>query len=457
MKKFTSRPFAAGAITLVVASSWSTSAALAGCAATALSASGGIFGPPSISATESSTAQALELIRQRRLASADACPTGFTRAGGICQPIAQTAAADAAPAASAPPAASTAPAASSSAAPGAKAAPRQRVASASPAAAPVSRSSSAGSYGGSIKDSDFAPPPATRMTGSWIEGFADWERHDDVRDDLAGNQKRESYTTGIVGGIDSTDVPRGIQLGVLSGYTYSQAKFSPFTSSRAANDDGNIDPNAFTFDQKQSIEGTSLGLYGSFFDRSGFSADALYKLDLFDLTQSDSVATDQGCGNVQVFSNHQETTMTNHILASNLYYRWTRPDGVWIEPTVGLRYTHTDVGGNAVSIGLADGDALRLQGGLRVGRYWFAPRGYMVTTALTGLLYSDVIVDGFSVPGVGIAPGVGEFDEGKLRVMGIAQAKVDLMNGTSWYGQVDVRGGEDLIGVGGKIGLRVQW
>jgi hypothetical protein len=450
MRHALKRPVAAGAITLVVASSWTSSAALAGCTATALSASAGVFGPPSISATESSTAQALELIRQRRMQVAEACPTGFTRAGGICQPVAQVAAADTLPAAAAAPAPSaTAPSAGGGAAAGprTKAAPRPRAA----AAAPAPR---VADYGGSLKDA-IAPPPG-RLLGTWIEGFADWERHDDVRDDLPGGQEREMYTTGMLSGLDSTDVPRGIQLGVLSGYTYSQAKFSPYHSARAANDDGVIDPNALTFDQKQSVEGTSLGLYGSYFSNTGFSADLLYKLDLFDLTQSDSVAADTGCGNT-ILNHHGETSLTNHIVASNLYYRWSYSGGVWVEPSVGLRFTHTSVGGNGANIGLDDGDALRVQGGVRVGRYWFTPGGYLVTTAITGLLYSDVYVDGFALPGIGVAPGVGEVDEGKLRVMGIAQAKIDMLNGTSWYGQVEVRGGEDLIGVGGKVGLRVQW
>lgn len=460
------RPITAGAVTLVVASSWSSSVALAGCAATALSASAGVFGPPSISATESSTAQALELIRQRRMQVAEACPTGFTRSGGICQPIAQSAAAEPAPApaaalpgtASATPPSSTVQVPGASAAPvRAKATPRPRTTVAAADPTPRSAPASAPTYGGgSLKDYPADIAPAGRLIGTWIEGFADWEKHDDVRPDLAGGQNRESYTTGLLSGIDATDAPKGIQLGMLGGYTYSQAKFAPYRSSRAANDDGTIDPNAFTFDQKQSIEGTSLGLYGAYFNNTGFSADLLYKIDLFDLTQSDSVASDQGCGNIQVFNAHGETTMTNHIVAANFYWRWDVGGGRWIEPTLGLRYTHTGVGGNAVNLGLEDGDAFRIQGGIRFGHVWTSG-SYVITTGLTGLLYSDVLVDGFVTPGIGIAPGIGEIDEGKLRVMGIAQAKIDTPSGAQWYGQVDVRGGEDLIGVGGKIGVRMRW
>lgn len=465
------RPLSVGAITLVVASSWSSSAALASCAATALSASAGVFGPPSISATESSTAQALELIRQRRVQVAEACPTGFTRSGGICQPVAQAAAEPVAAPAPAPVAAAEpAPAAGgagagSSAAPSAraKAAPRPRttVASAAPATRAPTRASAPAAApvygGGGLKDYGFGAPAPARMIGSWLEGYADWEKHDDVRPDRVGNQTRESYSTGLLAGLDATDVPRGIQLGILGGYNYTQAKFSPTFGPRRENDDGNVVDDALTFNAKTAIEGTSIGLYGSYFENTGFSADLLYKVDLYDLTQAESIASEGGCGNIRIFHNHGETSLTNHIVASNFNYRWELGGGRWIEPTVGLRYTHTSMGGNAVNLGLDDGDALRVQGGLRLGQVWSGPGNSVITTRLTGLLYSDVLVDGFVLPGLGTPAGIAEIDEGKLRVMGIAEAKIDLQNGATWYGQVDVRGGEDLIGVGGKVGVRMRW
>lgn len=449
------RPTVAGAITLVVASSWSNSIALAGCTATALSASAGIFGPPSINATESSTAQALELIRQRRMQVAEACPTGFTRSGGVCQPLPAAASSAAAPAAAAPsalpsPSAGSPPSPSASV-PGASAVSRPKAASTPRVAA----AAPAPSYGGSLKDSGFDPGPS-RLVGTWVEGFADWERHDDVRPDIAGGQDRETYTTGLLSGMDATDVSRGFQIGLLSGYTYSQSKIAPFTSTRLDNE-GDVRNDAVTFDQKQSVEGTSLGLYAAYFTPTGFSADFLYKLDMFDYTQSESVGSDGGCGSIRVFSTHGETTLTNNVVASNLYYRWDIGGGRWLEPTLGFRYVHTAVGGNGANLGLDDGDAFRIQGGVRLGHSWVTPQGYVVTTGLTGLLYSDVVVDGFAIPTFGVAPGIGEIDEGKLRVLGLAQAKIDLNNGATWYGQVEVRGGEDLIGVGGKVGVRMRW
>jgi len=94
---------------------------------------------------------------------------------------------------------------------------------------------------------------------------------------------------------------------------------------------------------------------------------------------------------------------------------------------------------------------------LRFGSSVLLDRGQQLTTVLTGLLYSDVIVDGYIANSSGLPPSVAEVDEGKLRVLGMLQSKLDLPNGLSYYDQVEVRGGEDVIGFGGKLGIRTEW
>src|SRR5262245_26818644 len=67
----------------------------------------GLIGPPSIQATESSTDQALELIRRRREAASGPCPSGFVRSGGNCVPAGQQVAAATPPSPSPPAPAAT--------------------------------------------------------------------------------------------------------------------------------------------------------------------------------------------------------------------------------------------------------------------------------------------------------------------------------------------------------------
>ena len=48
-------------------------------------------------------------------------------------------------------------------------------------------------------------------------------------------------------------------------------------------------------------------------------------------------------------------------------------------------------------------------------------------------------------------------DEGKLRALGQLRAQVTTTQGVSYYGQAEVRGGEDYFGATGKVGVRIDW
>ena len=50
-----------------------------------------------------------------------------------------------------------------------------------------------------------------------------------------------------------------------------------------------------------------------------------------------------------------------------------------------------------------------------------------------------------------------EDDEGKVRALGQLRVKATTMHGFSYYGQAEMRGGEDYFGVAGKVGLRYDW
>jgi hypothetical protein len=124
------------------------------------------------------------------------------------------------------------------------------------------------------------------------------------------------------------------------------------------------------------------------------------------------------------------------------------------DPTTGLQYTRSDYSSDAAQLGLADGSLLRVQGGARFGvdSSWNAIR---MTTVVTGLLYDDVSVTGGMLESA--ANPLILSDKGKLRVEGIITLNFYHGNGVTSFLQIDVQGGEGLIGAGGKMGLRVAW
>jgi hypothetical protein len=60
-------------------------------------------------------------------------------------------------------------------------------------------------------------------------------------------------------------------------------------------------------------------------------------------------------------------------------------------------------------------------------------------------------------PGTVTSPSFPLVDEGKLRVMGMLESRVNVGNGYTLYGAAEVRGGEDVIGYGGRLGVRYEW
>jgi hypothetical protein len=176
--------------------------------------------------------------------------------------------------------------------------------------------------------------------------------------------------------------------------------------------------------ETQTLNGGSLGLTASV-GRGGFFSDSLVKVDLLNLKRTSTTfdtynsvfnpglvnTVDVGCifvGNdhdakIPTTSNPQTKTailaqsapQQNFILANDAGYHFDLKSGYWIEPLVGFQYTYTTYGSNAADLGLADGQALRLHGGARVGVSKPVSDGGAWTGSLTGLLYSDVYVHGW--------------------------------------------------------------
>jgi hypothetical protein len=366
--------------------------------------------------------------------------------GGAAKPTAAQTAPKAAPKAAPKQAAPAAPkAAPKQAAPAApKAVPKQAApaapapASPAPAAPSQAASSPGGTYGGypSLKD-DFVAPPPPRY-GVWAEGYGDYEQRSDVRiEGTSGSQSVRNTSWGVVSGVDHTYLRapgEGIMIGGLAGYNDTHVRLS-----------GDL-AGVGNSPRTQDIDGAMLGLYGSYFLR-GFAIDTLVKTDLFDFDQKIAVPAcfPTGTGS---------TSLTDLLIASNIYYRHNM-GGYWLEPTAGIRYIHSYFGDGAAALGVGDGDALRLQAGVRVGTDWVDIERRLWTVSFLAGIYSDVVVSGFTAGGPdNVAL---QTDEGKVRAIGQLRAKVTTQNGLSYYGQAEVRGGEDYWGVGGKVGVRYEW
>jgi outer membrane autotransporter protein len=228
----------------------------------------------------------------------------------------------------------------------------------------------------------------------------------------------------------------GIMLGGLAGYNNTHGNFSG-------------DPNVTgAAPRTQDIDGAVLGLYGSYFHR-GFAIDLLAKTDIFDFDQTVQQAA---CGGA---SPSGSTSLTDLLVASNVYFR-RNMGAYWLEPTAGFRYIHSYFGDGAAALGVTDGDALRLQAGLRIGTDWVDVERRLWSVSFLAGVYSDVVVSGFTAGG-----GTGEVtlqtDEGKVRAIGQLRAKVRTQDGLTYYGQAEIRGGDDYFGVAGKVGVRYDW
>ena len=184
---------------------------------------------------------------------------------------------------------------------------------------------------------------------------------------------------GVLSGLDHTYLRapgEGILIGALAGYNDTHGKFSGDATVQA---------------KTQDIDGAMVGFYGTYFHR-GFAVDLLAKVDLFDLEQRAI-----GCGP------SGSADMTNYTIAGNLYHR--RDMGhYWIEPTIGLRYIHSDLGSGAAALGLGDGEALPASGWRAYRLRWVSSDRRLWSVSFLGALYSDVVVNGFVAAGGGAPP-----------------------------------------------------
>lgn len=465
-----------GLITVGFAGSGASLASAQGLPCGMASAAGG-SGPPSISETETSTTEVLEQIRRRVQAAKQApIPVSNTVAMGEAAPGSSSATSVEQQATTSGVQAQAGQVSNS-----ATLKTKRTATSEGYAAAQNPRYASLKDYG-SATDTVYEGQ-VMRSTAAWAQGFGGYERHSNLAPGNEENPTRNQVSGGGMAGMDWTVIKRGetlqaFQFGVFSGFSETNDNFSN-TSFRGSVSSTN-DVTFSRSNNSEDVNGPFVGAYLAY-ARGAWTFDLAFKADFFDLSQRSSLSANTTCG-ADVFVNgsqHGSASVNDYIVAGEASHRTPLSTTSWIEPAFAVRFTATNFGGqansavfgttqgtslniNGGSLGLEDGTALRLQGGIRYGEIWQTPQGYHVTTTLGAFLYSDVLVTGFNTQSGIVAPGgslntVGPVDEGKLRGLGQMTTQLDAGGGWSYLLLTEVYGGQDVVGVDGQLGVRYHW
>lgn len=323
--------------------------------------------------------------------------------------------------------------------------------------------------------------------GVWAHGFGDYERRNDsvatalsrnlvagggglgggagtTAQSMAVDLTQKATTWGVIGGGDVTfrnllAGNDGLIVGILAGYVSTDISLSATTRPTAPITDATVGTG--TSSGKIRVSGPSVGGYYTYFN-GPFSTDTTLKADFLSISESFTEVlafNGNGVGGNSLITGAGSANVTNFVAASNYQYRFPVSAAVWVEPTVGYRYTNSNYDAGATALGLQDGYDWRVQGGARLGfeSFWNTVH---ITTTITGLAYSDVkIVGGPITSGAG-----GAFsgttipsDEGKVRGEGIFLSSFDFGRGFSTFVQAEVRGGSGLLGAGGRVGARLDF
>jgi Autotransporter beta-domain len=296
------------------------------------------------------------------------------------------------------------------------------------------------------------------VVGAWAQVYADFERHANILPGSADNTTRTQKTTGQVAGTDltyrrsSNGFPETLQIGVLGGHNDTNSRFKDTANTSGAS---------------QRDEGGYLGGY-AVYQVNRFSLEAMFKADFFQHSSSAVTAKAFTCAGNQLLVAESAADLVqysvrtgsveqqNYTTSVNAAYRFDLGSRVYLEPTVGVRYTYSNYGSGAADLNLQNGDILRLQAGARLGTSW-QHDGYNWSASLLGLVYNDVMIRGYSLNPDGLPSSVLYVDQGKFRALGQLSTKVDVGRGLSYNAQADVRGGQDVVGVGGRVGARYEW
>lgn len=302
-----------------------------------------------------------------------------------------------------------------------------------------------GQYAALVSKDPIAPrivapaPPSNIKPAVWARAFGDMERRTGFSTltfgganfgrDLGYSQATGGLLAGadvVISGVTAPD--DGLILGVMGGYTTANVRLNQQAG-------------------RQDYDGGTVGAYATYL-KGGFFADTLFKTDLLGL-------------DITAPGVRQSTGLQNYNVLGNIGYRFDLPNALYIEPTAGLEYVSTVFDRTPVlaanAVPLQDGDAFRGRIGARLGTE-FVQDNIRVEPSITGLVYNVFTESGTTATFGGGTRLTGLTNVNKAR--GEIQASINFLNlttGLSGFLRADYRIGEDLLGGGGRAGIRYQW
>jgi outer membrane autotransporter protein len=188
------------------------------------------------------------------------------------------------------------------------------------------------------------------------------------------------------------------------------------------------------------VRGPTVGAYAVYV-YGGISVDSAFKVDFLHLDRMSPGIDDLSLG------------MTNFSATLNLNNKYEL-NSWWIEPTAGIAATRSIWDAASRGLGFDDGTQVRLQSGIRFGTS-VTSSGIQIDPSLAAMIYDDVIVDG---GGVASAAGIpGPTDQGKLFGQLIGKLNFTFNDNLSTYVEAEVRGREDVLGAGARVGVRYSF
>jgi outer membrane autotransporter protein len=282
------------------------------------------------------------------------------------------------------------------------------------------------------------PAPVTRnVSGAiWIRPFGDYDRRDfgltSVRQSQAG------FLAGVDATIENVTSPNdGLLIGAFGGFVSTR------TQTRGVFGDADL-------------TGGIVGVLGSYFN-GGFFIDAQLKGEFLEL---DEAATPFIPGANPAFFTGRSVDVRNFNVSGAVGYKFELGNGYYIEPSVAVDHVTTSFDGNSGGLGLVvtlpDADATRGRIGARFGTV-FTSGNVRVEPSITANVWHvfDASNPGFLVNNLAgtVLTGSEEITYGEIGL----GANFLTTGGLSGFARAEVRFGEDVFGVGGRLGLRYRF
>ena len=285
-----------------------------------------------------------------------------------------------------------------------------------------------------------AAEPYALTPAVWARGSGSWLDRDGTERTTAYGR---DYTFDMDRELQTLDFQVGVDLGKRDALTQGDALVFGLLGGLVH---GDLDYDALA--RNFNFDGGQVGVYATYLN-GGLFVDTLANMHLYSLETS-----------TLGFPNALDANTVG--LRTDTGYRFgSFSGGPFIEPLATLEVTWADIdgfslGGNTVSF---DDDAnVRGRLGLRAGTTLAAWEGTLMEPFVTGSLWGNLTDDNSATL---VSTGrTFRFEDQLDDVWGEVSAGVNVFNftqTTAVFAKVDVTFGDDLTGVGGKAGMRVNW